>query len=424
MHDDRTTAASRRLEPWQSHLVGLVLTLFTVAAVVGALLPPDPGTDGERVAPAAATTSDRVARASSVVDVQAAPPRGATTVRAADRVGSDPLIPLPTLPPIIPGTEPEPEPEEPPKDEYRPVGRRESGVGDKVRAVPARSVEGTSSEGSVRTVMTLRFNTRKGERRMVAAQVKAYQPEDTPDSILMASTSLTCSPTAEKVRSSGATQNLVRGQSTWLSTAFVYVAPRTGKVTCTVRAYGARPRPSSSGNGYNRWYVWHGSRLYLGTAQPYWAASASKRVTSRLIGRGQKTSTVSRYAAGSSGKSRTLVVADHKLTTCSSARGSRDSTTGKRELCAGHVKKTGSKVRLVVRVLQGDGRSCTAKPVVDKVYRISARMHHRNIRGQAILDPAVEKCHGTLTVSTSLVNVGGAAVMVHTTFGRTSIARG
>lgn len=297
-------------------------------------------------------------------------------------------------------------------------------VGRTPRVVPARSVDGTSGAAEVRTVLDLRFRAVKGERRLVAAQVRAYQPRDTPDSLLMAATSVTCGPSARGVRGGGSTANLLRGRATWLTSSFVYVVPRTGEVHCVVRAYGSRPRPSSRGPAeLNRWYAARGSRLVVGAQQPAWAATKATAGRSRLVGRGQATRTVTRFARGPVGPHRTVLVSDLKLTTCAAEGGSRDETTGGRELCAGHVQPVGSRVRLVVRARQG-GRGCETRTVATHVVRVAASVHHLTVVDVARLEPWPSRCRGPLTVSSTVQDLAGAAVVVHAPSWRTTLARG
>jgi hypothetical protein len=283
----------------------------------------------------------------------------------------------------------------------------------------------TASQGSAdaRKLMTLRYRADAGERRLVTAHVVAYQPRGTPDRYLMAAMSLTCWPRHGGVVGSGATQNLTRGRTTALDMRFVYVARRSGVVSCVVRGYGSRPRPTYGGPTRNYWYAWYGSRLTAGARQPAWASTREAAAVSRVVQRGGALRTLPRHAQSLGDHHRARLFSDHKVTTCSSSGGSRDDTTAGRELCAPYVSATGSRVRLTVRAHQwGSSGGCGTKTVIDRVYRVTPEVHHRMIHARGVLRPSrAAGCERRYTVSTVIHEVGGAPFVVHASSERTTV---
>lgn len=289
------------------------------------------------------------------------------------------------------------------------------------RRVPAASASTDSDHA--RTLLALRFRADAGERRLVSAHVVGYQPRATPDRYLMAAMSLACWPSSSGVAGSGATQNLERGRKTALDMRFVYVAPRSGTVSCVVRAFGSRPRPTYGGSVRNSWYAWYGSTLSAGARQPDWAATRDSGSVSRVVHRGGAVRTFPRRVQSIGGLGRARLFSDHKVTTCSSSGGSRDATTGGRELCAPYVNPIGSRVRLTVRAHQwGASGACRTRTVIDRVYRVTPEVHHRMIDASGVLRPSrAVGCERRYTVSTVLRGVGGAPFVLHAGSERTTV---
>lgn len=275
-------------------------------------------------------------------------------------------------------------------------------------------------------VLTLEFPVQTGERRVVVADVVAYQPRDTPDRAMMATLSLNCWPQSTEVTSSGATQNLTRGRTTPMQARFLYVAGEAGPVTCTLNAYGSRPRPTYGGSARNRWYADTGTRISVGAPQPAWSASHASSGRSTVVRRGAAARGLATFAQSLGSSHTARLDSDHKVTTCSSVGGSRDETTDGRDLCASHVSARGSRVRLVVRAVQlGRHGPCGRQTVVDRVYRVTPAVHHLMIHATGTLRASrVAGCLRDFRVSTVLRGVGGAPFVVHRPSELTTVARG
>lgn len=294
---------------------------------------------------------------------------------------------------------------------------------DETRTIPAYR----DAEDPRRTVrvFSVRFYAHAGERRWVAAQVVARQPSSTPDRLLMAAVSVTCSPDNGGVVNAGATQNLLRGSAATFTPRFVYVVPRTGMVGCLVTATGLRPRPASSGyRSANVWQVDAGSFVSVSDPVGGWSRSIATTARSRVLDRGEQWTPIRRTVrVGLVSSFR--VVSDHKLTTCSAVGGSRDTTTLGRNLCTDRVSTSGTTLRLVVRAVQltARGRPCADPQVVARsLARIRAAVHHKMVfaRGEVSVSH-VPGCVGEFNVFGTLTQVWGADVVVHATSELTSI---
>lgn len=295
---------------------------------------------------------------------------------------------------------------------------------DETRTVPAYR-DSTDPHRVVR-VFSVRFWAREGERRYVTSRILARQPSSTPDSVLMASVSVTCSPANGDVVNAGATENVVRGSASVFTPRFVYVVPRTGMVSCVLVASGLRPRPVSSGlESDNVWFVDTGSFLSVSEPMGGWTRSVATSARSRVLDRGERWApvmTVARVLARHAFE----VTSDHKVTTCSSVGGSRDSTTLGRELCDGRVTTQGSWVRLIVSAVQLDrrGAPCADRQVFSEQRKVSPTVHHAMVFSKALVRVShAAACRPRFAISGSLVQVGGADLVVHAPAERTSILR-
>lgn len=297
---------------------------------------------------------------------------------------------------------------------------------DETRTVPAYRDPGDPAR-TVR-LFSLRFYAHAGERRWVSALVVARQPRSTPDALLMAAVSVTCSPSPDGVVSASATQNLLRGSTTSFTPRFVYGVPRTGMVGCVVNATGLRPRPSYTGyRSANVWVVDAGSYLAVSNPVPGWSRSVNTRARSRVLDPGERWTPIHRTMRVGP-VARVRIASDHKVTTCAAVGGSRDGTTVGRELCAGRVSRRGSTVRLVVRAVQltARGRPCTPSQVVARrVAWVRPDVHHRMLyAGGDVRVSRAAGCVPSFAVFGTLTQVRGADVVVHAGSELTSVVPG
>lgn len=284
---------------------------------------------------------------------------------------------------------------------------------DSSRAIPA--YRSPSSEDRIVRIFSVTFRAVAGERRLIAGKIIARQPSSTPDSALMAAASVTCSP-ANDIPGAGATENVLRGRTSTLTPRFVYVAPRTGTVTCAALASGLRPRPVSRGYASsNVWVVDSGSYLSVSAPLGSWARTVDSDATSRVVEDRGSWTALSRIVRVRAGRS-FQVVTDHKVTTCSSVGGSRDSSTGGREICAGHVSTRGSIARAIVTVVQlaDSGQACSAPQVITGSRKVTPMVHHAMlaVRGVVTVDRSAA-CGDRFWIRSSLRHDGGAAFAVH-----------
>ena len=295
------------------------------------------------------------------------------------------------------------------------------------QAVPATAVRDSTAE-STRTipayksqddptrtirVFQVKFTAQKGQKFYLTSQVNANQASSTPDELLMASASINCSPASSPKRSVAATQNTLRGRTTVLHPRMVYTAPSSGQVTCNLNATGLRPRPAG-GTTSNVWTVATGSFLSASVAIPSWAKHLHSTATSLVRSPGQQWTPIKQNLTVGSTVTKFEVVADHKVTTCSSVGGSRDSTTGGRNLCEGRVSKEGTDVAVetIVRQLTDSGGICSQQTVSERGMHVSRDIHHGMIfsKGVAELDPS---CGKRIQVLSTVKVTSGADLMIH-----------
>lgn len=294
---------------------------------------------------------------------------------------------------------------------------------DEARTIPAY-LDGADSR-EVR-VFSVTFWGREGQRRYVTSQVVARQPSSTPDSLLMASVSVTCYPDVGGVVNAGATQNLIRGTSSVFTPRFVYAVPRTGMVRCVLVASGLRPRPVLSGPASgNVWFVDSGSFLSVSEPMGRWTRSIESLARSRVLDPGERWAPVTTVVPVHARRA-FEVTSDHKVTTCSALGGSRDSSTAGRELCKDRVSTEGSRVRLIVSAVQldGHGHPCAGRQVFSKMRRVSADVHHAMVFSKALVRVSTTAaCRSWFAIRGTLVQVGGADLVVHAPSERTAILR-
>jgi hypothetical protein len=254
--------------------------------------------------------------------------------------------------------------------------------------------------------------------------VIARQSRTTPDSLLMASVSVTCSPDNGGVVNAGATENILRGTASVFSPRFVYAVPRTGMVTCLLVASGLRPRPSSWGSASrNVWFVDAGSFLSVSEPMASWTQTVGSHARSRVLDGNEHWTPIDLVARVRAPDAFELT-SDHKITTCSAVGGSRDSSTLGRELCSSRVSTRGTIVRLVVSAVQLDARGdpCARAQVFTKLRRVSANVHHAMVVSKSLVKVShATGCRPEFAIRGSLVHVGGADVVVHGPSERTSI---
>ena len=295
---------------------------------------------------------------------------------------------------------------------------------DQARTIPAYL--GSSDPHRIVRVFSVEFWAQAGERRYITSQVVARQPASTPDTLLMASVSVTCSPDNGGVVNAGATENLLRGSASVFTPRFVYAAPRTGMVACVLVASGLRPRPASWGSASrNVWVVDSGSFLSVSEPMGRWTQSVETQARSRVLtGHEHWTpiATVVRVGASDAFE----LTSDHKVTTCSAVGGSRDATTFDRELCSSRVSTQGTVVRLVVSAVQLDARGepCAGAQVFSRLRRVSAEVHHAMVFSKSVVQVSdARACRREFAIRGSLVHVGGADVVVHGPSERTALLR-
>lgn len=293
---------------------------------------------------------------------------------------------------------------------------------DQARTIPAY-LDSTDPDRVVR-VFSVKFWARAGERRYITSQVIARQPSSTPDSLLMASVSVTCSPDNGGVVNAGATENVIRGTASVFTPRFVYVAPRTGMASCVLVASGLRPRPVATGRASsNVWFV--DARSYLSVSEPMatWTRSVATGARSRVLDPASRWTPIATVTPVRASREFELT-SDHKVTTCSAVGGSRDSTTSGRELCAGRVSTRGSVVRLVVSATQlgRGGTPCAAPQVFSSLRRISPTVHHVMVFSKSLVRVSqAAACKQRFAIRGSLEHAGGADLVVHAPSERTAV---
>lgn len=316
-----------------------------------------------------------------------------------------------------------------------PAARAEGPAADAVRTAPrapgaiaprtvsSRLASSVLPERTVR-IFTMSMRVRKGERRLVTAKIYAAQPHSTSDPVLMAAVSVMCSPRPSGVRNAGSTQNLVRGHRSLMTPRFVYKAPRTGTVTCTVRATSKRPRPNWRGHRSNAWKVSHGSYLAMSRPLGLWSRTLVNASRSKILSKHRRSwTTISRrvwIGAGSSFQ----ILADHKVTTCSSPGGSKDSTTQGRDLCRHRVSRKGTRVRtrLIVVQLTRSGHACAPRQVDYGSRKVTPAIHHAMVFNRVRIKVHHRKgCTPRFWVRSQVLHRSGAAMLVHAPADRLTI---
>lgn len=295
-------------------------------------------------------------------------------------------------------------------------------VADAGRTVPAYL--GVTDDRRVVRVFSVRFWANKGERRYVMSRAVARQGPSTPDSLLMASVSIICSPDNGRVVSASATENLRRGTSTVFRPRFVYVVPRTGMVECVLLASGLRPRPSSRGYvSRNVWTIGSDSYLSVSESMGVWSQSLHSHARSRVLDGRERWTPIARVATVHAKRSFELT-SDHKLTTCSAVGGSRDATTVGKDLCSSRVSTQGTVVRLTVSAVQLDARGspCAKAQVFSRTRRVTASVHHAMVFSTSVVRVSrAKRCRPEFAIRGSLEHVRGADVVVHAPSELTSI---
>lgn len=291
------------------------------------------------------------------------------------------------------------------------------------RTVVTRLATSVQPERTVR-IFAMRLRVRKGERRLITAKIYAAQPHSTSDPVLMAAVSVMCSPRPSGVRNAGSTQNLVRGHRSLMTPRFVYRATASGTVTCTVRASGKRPRPNWRGHRSNAWKVSHGS--YLSASQPLglWSRTLVNSSRSKILSTHRRSwTTISRRVWIGAGTS-FQVLADHKVTTCSSPGGSKDATTQGRDLCRHRVSRKGTRVRtrLIVVQLTRSGHACAAPQVSYGSRKVTPAIHHAMVFNRVRMKVHHRKgCTSQFWVRSQVLHRSGAAMLVHAPSDRLTI---
>jgi hypothetical protein len=294
---------------------------------------------------------------------------------------------------------------------------------DGSRTVPAY-LSASDSDRVVR-LHSVRFWARAGEKRYVTSEVVGWQPTTTPDHLLMAAVSVTCAPDNGGVVTAGATQNLLRGTAARFTPRFVFTATQTGMAACRLEATGSRPRPLWFGGARkNVWRVRDGSFLSVSRPIPHWSTNITAPARSRVLDAGERWAPVARTVGV--GDVRTFdLVSDHKLTTCSAAGGSRDSSTLGKDMCTNRVSRAGSTYRLVVTAAQrtrSGGLCGDRQVVVSRRTRVSANVHHRMLFSKGLVRVSrAPGCVPKFRIVGTIVHLRGADLMVHAPSERTAV---
>jgi hypothetical protein len=304
-----------------------------------------------------------------------------------------------------------------------PVAAYRDSALDGSRTVPAYL--SMSNPDRVVRLHSVRFWARAGERRYVTSEVVGWQPTTTPDHLLMAAVSVTCSPGGNGVVTAGATQNLLRGTAARFTPRFVFTATRTGMAACRLDATGSRPRPFSLfGAQKNIWRVRDGSFLSVSRPLPHWSRTLTSSARSRVLDRGERWAPVARTVAVGDVRSFELV-SDHKVTTCSATGGSRDSSTLGKDMCTNRVSRAGSTYRLVVTASQRtrSGGPCGDRQVVvSRRAHVDADVHHRMLFSKGLVSVShAPGCVPRFRIVGTIVHLRGADLMVHAPSERTAV---
>jgi|GEM_PF-3875951 len=274
-------------------------------------------------------------------------------------------------------------------------------------AQTTRTVRADTGESLL--VFTVSFASVVGQRRLVSGEVNAHQPTTTTDELLMAVVSVAC--TNGTAGGYGGVENTLRGGTTQFRLQFVHVAAATGSTTCNLVAKAGRPRPVGTDAASNVWYVESGSALRVSVPTTDWSESEKSEAVSLLRTAGQYWTPVVGKQSVARGTA-VAVIAQQKVTSCTTVGGSSDGTTGDVDLCAGHVDTTGSRVRLDVfarqRNVDDTGYCMPAVKIGTQSRLIDRNVHH----GQFHVT-------GAFTTSTAV----GCGTVVHY-YGTTTIESG
>jgi hypothetical protein len=295
-------------------------------------------------------------------------------------------------------------------------------VVDESRTVPAY-LTAVDPDRLVR-LHTLRFWARAGEKRYITSEIVGWQPTTTPDQLLMAAVSVSCSP-GSLVTSAGATQNLLRGTAARFNPRFVFTPERTGMAACRLDATGSRPRPKLfSPARQNVWRVRDGSFLSVSRPLPRWSRNLTSSARSRVLDPGERWAPVARTVRVGDVRSFELV-SDHKVTTCSATGGSRDSTTLGKDMCTNRVSRAGSTYRLVVTASQRtrSGGPCGERQVVvSRRVGVAPDVHHRMLFTKGLVSVShAAGCVPRFRIVGTIVHLRGADLMVHAPSERTAV---
>lgn len=306
-----------------------------------------------------------------------------------------------------------------------PLAATRSWVAPSMRTIPAYR------ENHRLTIMKFDLMMPPGQRRMATARVVATTPRSTPDEVLWAAVGLTCYVGGRSFPIS-ATENVFRGRSKTFDMRVVMTAPwrdagldNPWSASCHVYASGGRPRKSGSARrSANVWKVGGNTRMSLSTPLPAWSQQLSDPLNarSRLLQPGDSV-TIARQVVrldDEAVRDGVLdVLTDNKLTVCSSPNGSRDRTTGGRNLCVGHVTPGGSSyVGVSIRAQQLSAVGllpCGAEQVlsrVDRAHRISGLEHHVMVAVDGKL-AVREACAPVFVVTVKVKLLRGTDTVLH-----------
>lgn len=293
------------------------------------------------------------------------------------------------------------------------------------RTIPAYK----SKDGEYHAVRAFKISFRAyaGERRYISARVQAKQPSSTPDQLLMATANVVCY-RGKQAYSASATQNLLRGKSATWTPRMVFVVPGDVRedeyerptINCYLVLAGSRPRPASGPASKNVWLLGEDSFLAVSSQMPSWARTMDNRgIKSKRLDKGRSMTTYSKIVTLDEDVEEFNLISDHKVTVCSTNTGSRDETTGGKELCQGHVSKSvrSSQVAFYVvaqQLRESNGEPCASPQVVENWRRVSVArdVHHKMVYSKNLvkLNP---DCGHQFEITTRVKVTEGADTVVH-----------
>lgn len=259
------------------------------------------------------------------------------------------------------------------------------------------------------------------------ATLSANIRDDSVDPIQMASISLMCKERTKTLDKLGTAANIFRGETFPLTVRVYFTIKERG--ACF--GYGATMTLRGSSASLSRRAV--RATALLTVAGPVSATTVESRRfinddpsrdryahRSFLAHPHQQTHAAALTTSAAPGSS-ALLTGSAYLTSCVSDGGSRDASTGGRELCVPSVIKHGQdgsliRVRLVARQYAADGGACatTVVPGTTRRLRISARRHHLpvSLQGNVTL-PSNARCTERVSTWIELTVLSGPAVVVH-----------